>query len=416
MLLIYYGHLTLQFVIIALAIWIISFLAPVSGIPSRFIGTMVLITAAEVWFPINILATIAIAALLISTARGAIRRSGEVRRMNIAAFVTSVIVAVVMFDFLRSSIVYALGIGVPGPGSSAMGITGAASHVSAIAVPSLPLFASPGGTEAVSQLLGLLTIVAALGCVVYFARNTRPAASGWQRAKPLLPMLALMLYAVLVTLADFWAVGSGPGYGSKKLVYAISIPILVGSLPFALMLLDPRLRRMSVARWAAVVAVVGLLVLDTFIPRALVQVKPNLWPTTNSSPGPYWWPAEVRPTANQPVAKNPVGCIYLPQGAKRPTVLPDGQRAYSCTRILTGLAGQDVAAAGLVKWQLDEWLQNTSYWDHYQAYFAQMSPETQALSVILLNEKSEVVGLETIGGLMRRFPPQPDPASDPASS
>ena len=379
---------------------------------------MVMITAAEVWFPINILAVIALAALLISTARGALRGAGEVRRLNIAAFATAVIVAIVMFDFLRSSIVYALGIGVPGPGASAAGAGGGGGigHIATVALPSLPLFGSPGGTEAVTQILGLLTLAAGLGCIIYFSKTNRPLASTWSRTKPFLPMLALVIYAVLVSLADFWAVGTGPGYGSKKLTYAIAIPIIVGSLPFALMLIDRCARKMTIARWAAVIAVIMLLVLDTFIPRALVQVKPNLWPTTNTEPRPYWWPAEVRPSADQPVAKNPVGCVYLPQGAVRPSVLQDGQRAYSCTRILTGLAGQDVAAAALVKWQLDEWLQNTSYWDHYQAYFSQMSPETLALTVILLNDNSEVVGLDTIGGLMQRYPAKPDPVAVAASS
>lgn len=416
MLLLYYGHLTLQYVIIAVAVWVISFLAPVAGLPSRFIGTVVLITAAEVWFPINILASVALAALLVTTARGALRGSGEARRMNIVAFATSVVVTIVMFDFLRSSIVYALGIGVPGPGANAAGAGGGSGLISTVDVPSLPLFASPGGTEAVTQILGLLTLAAGLGCIIYFSKNARPLASTWVRTKPFLPMLALVSYAVLVTLADFWAVGTGPGYGSKKLTYAIAIPILVGSLPFALMLIDRSARRMTITRWAAVVAVIVLLVLDTFIPRALVQVKPNLWPTTNASPQPYWWPAEVRPTAEQPVAKNPVGCVYLPQGAERPSVLQDGQRAYSCTRILTGLAGQDVAAAALVKWQLDEWLQNTNNWDHYQTYFAQMSPETMALTVILLNENSEVIGLDTIGGLMQRYPAKPETTAVVASS
>lgn len=416
MLLLFYGHLTLQFVIIAMAIWVISFLAPVPGIPSRFIGTVVLITAAEVWFPINILAALALTALLITTARGALLGSGEVRRMNIAAFVTSVIVAIAMFDFLRSSIVYALGIGVPGPGANAAGAGGGSGLIATVDVPSLPLFGSPGGTEAVTQILGLLTLAAGLGCIIYFSKNARPLASTWSRTKPFIPMLALVSYAVFVTLADFWAVGTGPGYGSKKLTYAIAIPILVGCLPFALMLIDRSARKMTITRWAAVAAVIVLLVLDTFIPRALVQVKPNLWPTTSGSPQPYWWPAEVRPIADQPVAKNPVGCVYLPQGAERPSVLQDGQRAYSCTRILTGLAGQDVAGAALVQWQLDEWLQNTSNWDHYQAYFSQMSPETLALTVILLNDNSEVVGLDTIGGLMQRYPAKPDPAADVASS
>jgi hypothetical protein len=151
-----------------------------------------------------------------------------------------------------------------------------------------------------------------------------------------------------------------------------------------------------------------LLIFDTFFPRAVVQLKPNLWPTTQADPQPYWWPAEVKPTADQPLSANPIGCVYLPQGATVPSVLQDGPRAYSCTRILSGLAGQDVSAAGLVRWQLDEWLQNESIWNDYQVYMTQMPPEIRARNVIILDNDSKVIGIESLQTLMDRYPAKPD--------
>ena len=165
---------------------------------------------------------------------------------------------------------------------------------------------------------------------------------------------------------------------------------------------------MTSLRWFVLAGIVMLLVLDTFLPRAMIQVKPSLWPTTSADPQPYWWPAEVRATADQSLSSNPVGCVYLPQGAERPSVLPDGQRAYSCTRLLTGVAGQDDEGAGLVQWTLDEWLSNESQWDHYQAYFQQMSKSARNRDVILLDEDSKVVGIESLQYLMDRYPAKPD--------
>ena len=115
----------------------------------------------------------------------------------------------------------------------------------------------------------------------------------------------------------------------------------------------------------------------------------------------------MRPTADQPLTSNPIGCIYLPQGAERPSVLTDGQRAYSCTRLLTGVAGQSGPAAGIVSWTLDEWLSNESQWDHYQPYFAQMTPEARSRTLILLDDDSRVVGIASLQSLMDRYPAVP---------
>ena len=70
-----------------------------------------------------------------------------------------------------------------------------------------------------------------------------------------------------------------------------------------------------------------------------------------------------------------------------------------------------MAAAGLVKWQLDEWLQNTSNWNTYHQYLTQMSPEILARNVILLDNESKVIGIASIQSLLERFPPKPESAS-----
>ena len=118
----------------------------------------------------------------------------------------------------------------------------------------------------------------------------------------------------------------------------------------------------------------------------------------------------MRDTADQPLTSNPMGCVYLPQGADRPSVLPDGQLAYSCSRIMSGLSGVGEAAGPFVAWQLDEWLQNTSYWDYYAPALNSIPDDVQARSVILLGEKGEIVGLASLDSLLTRFPPQPDSA------
>jgi hypothetical protein len=214
-----------------------------------------------------------------------------------------------------------------------------------------------------------------------------------------------------VTLADFWAVGKGPGYASNKLTFAVAIPALAATLPVALLALDRTDRRMTALRWFALGGVVMLLVLDTFLPRALLQFKPGLWPSTSADPQPYWWPAEVRPTSDQPLTDNPIGCVYLPQGAERPSVLQNGPRAYSCTRLLTGIAGQDVPAAGIVQWTLDEWLSNESLWDHYQPYFNQMTQEARDRRLILLDADSRVIGIDSLQSLMNRYPAAATPVT-----
>jgi hypothetical protein len=393
------GHLTLQYTLLMLTLWVSVFLVSYRTAHARTIMTIGVVCLAEVWFPLNVLAVGLLVALIAYSVRGLVTRRGPTR-VYLATLVTSAGVTVLMFDFLRSSIGYALGI--DGQTASAAG-SGAARGISAVTVPTLPLFGSPGGTETVTYVIAGLAVATTLGAAAVLSPLSR--SRGVLLA--LAPVGALVTYAAVVTLADFWSIGSGPNYASQKLGFAVALPVLVATLPVALTWLDRPRAGMTPARWVAVGAVAALLVFDTLIPRAVIQAKPALWPSAQGDPPPYWWPAEVTEAADQPLSRNPIGCVYLPQGAERPSVLIDGPKAYSCTRILAGLAGQGVPAAGLVQWQLDEWLQNESNWDHYHQYLSQMSPEVRGRVVIILDEEDQVIGLETLQSLLDRYPPAP---------
>ena len=225
----------------------------------------------------------------------------------------------------------------------------------------------------------------------------------------------LVLGATGMWICGAWVYLGGQG------TTAANMALIYAATPVAIAVAGTKLlhERMSRAQGVAVVfalaGVVMLLVIDTFLPRAVIQLKPSQWPTTSGDPQPYWWPAEVRATADQPLSSNPVGCVYLPQGADKPSVLQNGQRAYSCTRLLTGIAGMESAGQGLVRWTLDEWLSNESQWDHYQQYFNQMIPEARNRKVIILDNDSKVIGIETLQSLMDRYPATTDSGSTSAT-
>ncbi len=407
-LLLFYGHLTLQYTLLVLTLWTTTFLAWRRKGAALVATTLAVITTAEVWFPLNVIAL----ALLVGGITAGIWWALRRRRTRDALVVAGAfgVVLVLMWEFLFSSIEYSLGVG--STTTTAMGavVGGAVRGVSAFvhaALPTLPLFSQNGGSEIVTTLFAALTVVSVIGALLV-VRDL----GGRRFALRFAPIAILVVYTVLITFADYFTVGSGPGYATNKLTFAIAVPILAATAPVAILALDRGRRSMTALRWAALAGVAMLLVVDTFLPRAVIQLKPSLWPTTSGDPQPYWWPAEVRATGDQPVSSNPVGCVYLPQGADKPSVLPDGQRAYSCTRLLTGIAGMEGPGQGLVQWTLDEWLSNESQWDHYQQYFNRMIPEARNRKVILLDADSKVVGIETLQSLMDRYPADPVTAPD----
>jgi len=202
-----------------------------------------------------------------------------------------------------------------------------------------------------------------------------------------------------------WYSGSGPNYGAQKMTFFAVILTIVVCAPFAIMEIDRVKPALTPARVGAVVGIVFLISIDGLLPRAMTYTSPEQWPSTELSRN-YWWPAEVRDTANQSIASNPVGCIYLEPGDALPTVLKDGQRMYACTRILAGLSGMDSTAQGLVDFQRREWFTNEAAWLNEYPNLQLLPPEVRAKQLILISGNNDVVGLETIDRLMQRYKPE----------
>jgi hypothetical protein len=157
--------------------------------------------------------------------------------------------------------------------------------------------------------------------------------------------------------------------------------------------------------------VIFLLTVDSLLVRSIAAARPEQWspPIPFDNAQSYWWPADVNGTGTQPIAENPVGCVYLPQGAAAPSAildsqLSDPQRVYACTRLLAGLAASDTGAQPLVDWLRREWLTNTRQWADVHGYLSQMPESVRQKPMILLDDGSNVIGLETVDSLLARYP------------
>jgi hypothetical protein len=218
-------------------------------------------------------------------------------------------------------------------------------------------------------------------------------------------------FALALLVLDQWSTGSAPNYGSTKFLFLAAVVIASAGLPIALMWLPTDTRGMSVARWTGVAVVIAFLAVDSLLIRSIAAARPQQWapPIPFDNPRSFWWPADVNGSANQPISSNPIACVYLPQGAKAPSAildsqLSDAQRVYACSRLLTGLGGLDREAQPIVDWLSREWLTNQRAWEGVYGYLAEMSDEVLDRPIILLDDGSNVIGLESMRSLLARHP------------
>ena len=272
------------------------------------------------------------------------------------------------------------------------------------------LFAASGGTDQTGPILAIIAVIAAVGAGFYLSRQ--PGGSGNALYVRFMPVILLAVMALMITMLDAWATGGGPHYGSMKFTFMAAVVVSATCIPVALLLFDRNsLSVMTPLRWISVVAVLFLLVVDTIVPRAIAAARPEQWspPIPFNNPQSFWWPADVNGSGTQSIAGNPVGCVYLPQEAKVPSALlasqlSDAQRVYSCTRLLSGLAGVDTEAQPLVDWLRREWLTNTPAWSDSYDSLAAMPASVLDKPMILLDDGSNVIGLDTMRSLLMRFP------------
>lgn len=398
-----YGHLTWQFVALVVSLWISTYLIDTSVSRARLLTSLAVAACMTVWFPLNVIAAVLLGGWLVVLVRSAARGRG----LDVLGFALWAAVSVALWQPLRSSFDFVTDIG--------FGSIGAAGAVAMTAVPREPifafldstLFAAGGGVESAGPLLVMLAVVAALGTAVLREQESS-ANSAYVR---LVPIGLLAGFVAILQILDQWTTGSGPHYGSTKFAFFTVVTVASSAIPLALMLLSPSKRGMTAARWVGAGAVVFVLVLDSLLVKAISVTRPDQWspPVPFDNPRSYWWPADVNASAEQPISLNPVGCVYLPAGAKAPSGildsgLSDPQRVYTCTRLLAGLAGEDVGAQPMVDWLRREWLTNERAWEGVYGYLAGMPDSTLDKDIILLDDGSNVVGLESMRSLLNRFP------------
>lgn len=409
-----YGHLTLQFTILVCTLWVSAFLAW-SRVPRALLLTsMAVAVGMTVWLPMNAIAAVLILGWLVYLVYRPIRlgRAG----LDLIGLAVVAFVAVAIWEPLRSSVSFVLA-STPSAAESVVSVGGGLRAVAAAVMPAFgpvlagltdsTLFAAGGGTERTTPLLAALAAIAAVATATVISRQ----GVGRQAYARFVPVLLLAGFAVTLNVLDQWATGNAPNYGSLKFTFMVTIVLIAAALPIGILLLDPAATGMTLTRWVAVGAVIFVLTVDSLLVRSIAAARPEQWapPIPFNNPQSYWWPADVNGTADQPIAENPVACVYLPQGASAPSAildsqLSDAQRVYSCSRILAGLSGEDAGAQPIVDWLRREWLGNQRAWQNVHGYLSAMPDSVLDKPVILLDDGSNVIGLETMRSLLQRYP------------
>ena len=396
-----YGHLTWQFVALVLVLWVATYLVD-SPIPrARLLTSIAAIAAMTVWVPLNALAGILLVGWFVYLVVRGIRH----RQWDPVGLTLMGLVAVAIWEPMRSSLLFVTGSTLlASEGAASGGVTASAPMIRTL---DASLFAAGGGVEATGPLLMILAAVGAIGAAVVWDLRSR----GWTAYARLMPIGLLAFTLLVFHVLDQWATGSAPHDGANKYLFLVVIVVASVTIPLALLLLSPSSKGMTAARWVGVGAVVVVLLADTLLIRSIAAARPEQWspPIPFDNPRSYWWPADVNGTADQPVSDNPVGCVYLPAGAKAPSglldsQLSDAQRVYSCTRLLAGLAGEDEGAQPMVDWLRREWLTNQRAWENVYGYLSDMPDSVLDRPVILLDDGSNVIGLESMRSLLSRFP------------
>jgi hypothetical protein len=397
------GHLTLEFVLVSIALWVALFVIGSKAPHAYLLTSLAAVAITTVWFPLLPVSLVVAIAGIVAIVAGFVRADG-LRRGPWVAAVLWLAMIVLTWTTFTSTLRYmtdtstAAGASFGGGG----GIR-ASAPLPALLMPALDLLTSQGGTEIVAPALGVLVVIA----VVLACMNVVRRRSGDSRLRlvvALAPGALIGAYAIALSILGTWWAGSGPAYGALKSTFMASIVLLAVAVPLALLEIDRSRAGTTLVRLAGIAGVVYLLTIDTLMPRAFTYISPQQWPDPKADSS-YWALAEVRSEADQPIAKSPIGCAYYLPGQHGPSALPNGQTAYSCTRILAGLAGSDTTAQPLVDWMRREWLTNTPAWDNEYPGISKMPEDVRRRDLILMDEYDNVTGLDSVQSFLDRFYP-----------
>ena len=390
------GHQSLQLALLMLVLFAAVFLSGTPTLQDKVLGIALGVMAAVVWFPLNMFSIAVFGAGFTWVLRSTLRATAHRRPIPWPSLVVLIATAIAAWDGIVSSTVYAFGLGDRGAFSANGGpLRGAFAPADTAS-----LFDSPGGTEVATAFLGAAAIAAAIAAAVYLAHSGR---SSRQVTVSLIPLGGLALYSTVIAMVDGALTGEGTNYATQKMVFTAVVVLLSTALPYALMNFDRASTVMTPLRWVGLVGVAFLLTLDSLLPRAIGTVNSQLWRADPEKP-PYWSIFEAQATADQPIDELPIACVFLPPGAEKPTGHIDGQLAYNCTRLLIGLKGAEGNVGSVMDWIRADWYANGPLWEYWYQNLMNSPADIRAKRLIVLDESSNVIGFETLDGLLNRYP------------
>jgi flagellar biogenesis protein FliO len=394
-----YGHLSLQLVLVFLTLWVVVFLVGPRIRRAHVIASLIAASAGVIWLPLNVLSLGLLAlvtAYVIVQAVRALRRGSTPDWISIAAVVIAVSV---YWDGLISSTVYSLGSGISARSS---GITAPVGVTASVRGSVEALFLSPGGTAVVGPLLGILTIISIVASVSLLTRGRNSFRS---QVTLVAPILLLVGYSMVLAFADGLITASSPNYSSNKMLFAVAVVLLASTVPIALISMDPRRSGLTLVRGIAVAAVVFALALDGLLLSAANALSPRLWAEPQGAAQGYWFVAEVNGEPNQQIRDQPIACVFLPPDAPQPTAQINGPLAYTCSRLLIGLAGRDGRVGDLMNWITNDWLGDGSFWETWYPSLRNLPTDISDRNLLLLDAQGQAIGEKSISDLLNQFRP-----------
>ena len=396
-----YGHMTLEYVLLVVAFWAAVFLVGGRG-RARLLTSIVIIAASSVWFPLNGIALLLLIGSWVWVVARLVRGSRD--WVSLLAMLAA---TAVVWDALVSSSLYIFSVGVPDASGVSGGAAGGVVAGSLVPALDIPLLEAGGGTETVGPMLAALAGLGLLGAAWLVSRS-------WDvRLRSQLiafgPLCLMIAYAVGINGLDALLTGTAPNYGSQKMGYMVAVVVATVTLPLALLAVDARRSGMTLLRWAGVGAIALAMTADTLLPRGLSQLSSTFWAAPDPEDPPFWASAEVKPVADQPISSTPVACVFLPPGAEKPSGQPNAETVYRCTRMLIGLGGVEGRVGGLMDWVTADWLANGSFWSEWHPSISGAEDDVKARRVVILGSDGSTIGFETLGGLLERYPPPEAP-------
>lgn len=393
------GHLTLQFTFIVAGFWVAAHLVD-SPRTIRSLASLSMVPLFLVWFPMAPVSAVVVVVAVITGIALIVRRRDTVPWVLVGLWIVTIALVASELLWVLQFLGNNASVGAVATAGGAVG--GVAAGVAANAM-NLNLLASQGGTEEATAITGGIALAAALGAALFLGRNTTTGGMRtWVRYGP---VLVLALYAGALSFVGSWWAGEGPNYGAVKTTFLVTFVIAGATVPLALRLIDANSLRTTAPQWVAIGGVLFLLTIDGVAPRAAIYASPQQWPSVIGEDRGYWWPAEVKTQAEQPISSLPVACAFWFDSTKAPTVIPDGQPMYACTRILAGMNGADYEALPLVNWARREWFTNEPAWDPEYPNLLTVPDDLRSRDFILLDFNKQVIGLEKMTTLMDRFKP-----------